>query len=160
VAYTVADIIKATGVKRRTVQFWADKGIIRPTKATQEGGHGVHRSFTRDEMIIACLIHPVSLGWRGDQTRSLGELKELATALRHLLKKSVTRDDFDDAIAGKGQFYLILMWIFGGGIETAVQNAQTKDRLSFPGVLGRFKDNSGRGEVLYLNEWLRPLSDM
>ena len=104
-AYTVADIIKATGAKRRTVQFWADKGIIRPTRATQEGGHGVHRSFTRDELIIACLIHPVSLGWRGDQTRSLGEMKELATALRHLLKQSVTRDDFDDATAGKGQFY-------------------------------------------------------
>ncbi len=71
VTYTVADVIKATGLKRRTVQFWADKGVIHATKATRGGGHGVHRSFTRDELIIACIIHPLSLGWRCDQTRSL-----------------------------------------------------------------------------------------
>jgi hypothetical protein len=153
--YTVADVIKATGLKRRTVQFWADKEVIHATKATQEGGSGVYRSFTRNEVIIACLIHPLSLGWRRDQTRSLGELKELARSLRHLLR---FREDFDAAIAGNGQFYFILTWEFGGGIETWVGDA--KYHKSFPGVMGRLEEHSGRSEVLYLNEWLRPLRDM
>ena len=156
--YTVADVIKATGLKRRTVQFWADKEVIHATKGTQEGGSGVHRSFTRNELIIACLIHPLSLGWRRDQTRSLGELKELARALRNLLRLAVTREDFDAAVAGNGQFYLILTWVFGGGIETWVGDA--KDHNSFPGVMGRLEELSGRSEVLYLNNWLKPLREM
>src|SRR5262249_11177957 len=147
VTYTVADVIEATGLKRRTVQFWADKGVIQATSATQEGGQGVHRSFTRNELVIACLLHPLSLGWPKDQTRSLGELKEVAKTLRHLVRASVTRDDFNGAIAGKGRFYLILTWIFGGGIETWVGDA--KDHNSFPGVMERLKELSGRSEVLY-----------
>jgi hypothetical protein len=153
-------VIRATGLKRRTVQFWADKGVIQATGATQEGGHGVHRSFTRNELVIACLLHPLSLGWHRDQTRSLGELKELAKTLRHLLRVSVTRDDFDDAIAGEGRFYLILTWIFGGGIVTAIENAKGKGNPSFPGVIGYLEKESGRTEVLYLNEWLQPLRTM
>src|SRR3974377_1697488 len=88
--YSVADVIEATGLKRRTIQFLADKGVIQATRATQEGGSGVHRSFTRNEVIIACLMHPFSLGWHGDQTRSLSELRELAKTLRHLLRHRVT----------------------------------------------------------------------
>jgi DNA-binding transcriptional MerR regulator len=160
VGYTVSDVIKATGLKRRTVQFWADEEVIQATKATQEGGQGVHRSFTRNELIVACLIHPLSLGWHRDQTRSLGELNELARALRHLLKTSVTRDDFDSAIAGKGRFYLILTWVFGGGIVTAVENASRKEKPSFPGVIGHLETEPGRCEILYLNEWLEPLRSM
>jgi DNA-binding transcriptional MerR regulator len=160
VTYTVADVIKATGLKRRTIQFWADNGVIQATRATQEGGHGVHRSFMRSEVIIACLIHPVSLGWRGDQTLSLGEIKEFASAIRHLLRKSVTREDFDNAIADRGTFYLILTWVFGGGIETDIQMVDGKGQLSFRGVVGQLERQSGRSEVLYLNEWLSPLHDM
>jgi DNA-binding transcriptional MerR regulator len=161
VTYSVADVIKATGMKRRTIQFWADKGVIHATRPTQEGGSGVHRSFTRSEVIIACLIHPVSLGWRGDQTRSLGEIKEFASALRHLLRDPVIRrEEFDNAIADRGKFYLILTWVFGGGIETAIQMVDGKQKFWFPGVIDRLEEQSGRSEVLYLNEWLRPLRDM
>ena len=120
----------------------------------------MHRSFTRSEVIIACLIHPVSLGWRGDQTRSLGEIREFASALRPLLRKSFTSEDFDNAIADRGKFYLILTWVFGGGIETAIEMVDGKQKLWFPEVIGRLEEQSGRSEVLYLNEWLRPLRDM
>jgi hypothetical protein len=158
--YTVADLIEATRAPRRTVQFWADKRVIEATKATQEGGQGVHRLFTRKEAIIACLVRPVSLGWQGDQTRSLSELIKFAETIRRLLKRPVTSEEFDSAIAGNGEFYLILTWVFGGGIETAIENAAGSAKLFFPGVMGRLKEQSGRSEVLYLNEWLRPLRDM
>jgi hypothetical protein len=155
--YTVADVIKATGLKRRTVQFWADKGVIQATRATQEGGHGIHRSFNRTELIIACLLHPFSLGWHRNQTRSLGELKELSRMLRDLLRTPADRDEFERAVSGKGQFYLVLTWIFGGGIETWIGDAKEKDKLFFPGVMAQLEKHSGRSEVLYLNEWLQPL---
>src|SRR5262249_12852881 len=136
------------------------RGVIQATSATQEGGQGVYRSFTRSELVIACLLHPLSLGWHHDQTRSLGELKELAKRLRLLLRAPVTRGDFDSAIAGEGRFYLIMNWIFGGGIVTAIENAEGKGSLSFPGVIGHLEKESGRIEVLYLNEWLQPLRSM
>jgi DNA-binding transcriptional MerR regulator len=158
-SYTVADIIKATGLKRRTVQFWADRGVINATRATQSSGQGVHRSFTRNELIIACVLHPLSLGWRGDQTRSLGELIELAKILRTLLRTPVTHRDFDEAISSDDDVYLIVTWIFGGGIETAIQNTRQQDKV-FPGVIGQLAEQSGRSEVLYLNEWLQPLREM
>jgi len=165
--YTVADVIKATGLKRRTVQFWADKGVIQATRATQEGGSGVHRSFTRNEVIIACLMHPFSLGWHGDQTRSLSELREMAKTLRHLLRSRVTAEDLEAAIKGQGSFYLVFFWRFGQtpgsgkptSIETWLEDVQ-KGKLAFPGIFGTLEEWSGRAEVLYLNEWLQPLSGM
>jgi hypothetical protein len=159
VTYTVADVIKATGLRRRTVQFWADKRVIHATKATQSGGHGVHRSFTRDELIISCIIHPLSLGWRRNQTRSLGELIELAKIIRIFLRTPPIRRDLEDAIAGEDEFYLIITWIFGGRIVTSIQDTRSKNKV-FPGVMGQLEDESGRSEVLYLNEWLQPLRDM
>jgi DNA-binding transcriptional MerR regulator len=163
--YTVADVINATGLKRRTVQFWADKGVIQATRATQEGGSGVHRLFTRNEVIIACLMHPFSLGWHGDQTRSLSELRELAKTLRHLLRS--VAEDFEAAINGQGSFYLVFFWRFGQtpgsghptSIETWMEDVQ-KAKLIFPGIFGTLEDWSGRAEVLYVNEWLQPLRNM
>jgi DNA-binding transcriptional MerR regulator len=163
--YSVADVIEATGLKRRTIQFWADKGVIQATRATQEGGSGVHRSFTRNEVIIACLMHPFSLGWHGDQTRSLSELREVAKTLRHLLRAFA--EDFEAAIKAQGSFYLVLFWRFGQtpgsgqptSIDTWLEDVQ-KGKPFFPGIFGTLEKWSGRAEVLYLNEWLQPLSSM
>jgi hypothetical protein len=161
-AYTVADIIKATGAKRRTVQFWADREIIRATKATQEGGPGVHRSFTRDELIIACLIHPLSLGWREDQTRSVGELIQVASSIRMQLKHDFSREDFERAIAGDGKFYLVITWLFGARSppEYWVAEVPPKGQLFFPAAMATLEQHPGRCEVLYLNDWLRLLRNM
>jgi hypothetical protein len=35
-----------------------------------------------------------------------------------------------------------------------------KQKFWFPGVIGRLEEQSGRTEVLYLNQWLRPLRSM
>ena len=159
-AYTVATLIRLTGAKRRTVQFWADQGLIHATKATQEQGPGVHRTFTRGEAIIACLIHPFSLGWRGDQSRSISELREIANTIRRLLKPPVTRADFERAIIGDGQIYLVLTWVFGGGIEINMPNFGEVKSYDFQATFSTLEKTPGRGEVLYLNEWLKPLRDV
>jgi DNA-binding transcriptional MerR regulator len=165
VSYTVADVINATGLKRRTVQFWADRGVIRATKATQEGGSGVHRSFTRNELIVACILHPIALGWQGDQTRTLSELTQVANHIRLLVKAPVACDDFEQAIAGTGQFYLILTWIFGDeikvtSVETAMPNLREAKSYDFRAMFQTLEQTPGRSEVLYLNEWLRPLREV
>jgi hypothetical protein len=165
--YTVADLIEATGAPRRTVQFWADKRVIEATRATQEGGHGVHRAFVRTEAIIACLIRAISMGWHGDQTRSVGELREVAKQLRVLLRHRVTAEDFESAIKGQGSFYLVLFWRFGEkprsgqptSIETYVAEVH-RAKFDFPGIFKTLETKLGRSEVLYLNEWLRPLRVM
>ena len=55
--YTLADLTRITGAKRRTVQLWAEGGVIRALPGTGHGGKGTHRKFSREETMIACIIH-------------------------------------------------------------------------------------------------------
>lgn len=154
----MADLIKATKVSPRTIKFWVDQGLIRATKASEGGGHGVHRQFTRNELILACLLLPLSIGWRGDQTRALSELKELAKQVRFVI--ATEQECIERAIAGRRPYYLFLTWIFGGGISSWVTPTHYVKELCFPGVIGELEENPGRAEVLYLNQWLSPLRNM
>jgi hypothetical protein len=158
VTYTVADLIKATDAKPRTIKFWVDRGLIRATKASEGGGHGVHRQFTRNELILACLLYPLAMGWRGDQTRTISELVELAKSIRVAIHAE--RDVFERAVSGREHFYLVLIWIFGGQIQTWVTPTHKARRLYFPGVVAELETHPGRAEALYLNGWLQPLRKM
>jgi len=154
----VADLIKATNASPRTIKFWVDQGLIRATKASEGGGHGVHRQFTRNELILACLLLPLSIGWRGDQTRTLSELKELAKEVRFVI--AIEQECIEKAIEGRRPYYLVLTWIFEGGISSWVTPTHYAKELYFPGVIGELEENPGRAEVLYLNQWLSPLRNM
>src|SRR5450759_746904 len=57
VNYSLADLVLVTGAKRRSVQVWAEGGVIRADRATERAGTGRHRQFGRHEAIIACVIH-------------------------------------------------------------------------------------------------------
>ncbi|TIM10974.1 MAG: hypothetical protein E5Y67_25370 [Mesorhizobium sp.] len=57
VALTLAEVTKLTGAKRRTVQLWAEAGVLIAEHATDRAGTGVHRRFSKDEAIVACLVH-------------------------------------------------------------------------------------------------------
>jgi hypothetical protein len=61
VDYALADLAQVTGAKRRSLQLWADAGVIRAEKSTDRGGSGTHRRFSRDEAIIACIVHGFAL---------------------------------------------------------------------------------------------------
>jgi DNA-binding transcriptional MerR regulator len=156
--YTVADLIKATETNPRTIKFWVDHGLIRATKASEGGGHGVHRQFTRNELILACLLLPLSIGWRGDQTRTLSELKAIAEQLRLVI--AVEKECIEKAIEGRKPYYLVLTWIFGGEINSWVTPTHHVKEMYFPGVIGDLEERPGRAEVLYLNQWLRPVRNM
>jgi hypothetical protein len=159
VTYTVADLIKATDANPRTIKYWVDRGLIRATKASEGGGHGIYRQFTRNELILACLLLPLAMGRRGNQTRTISELEELAKQIRLTIR--IEEDVFEEAVAGKEHHYLILTWIFGGEIQSWVTPpAGVAKQLYFPGVVAYLQTNPGRAEVLYLNGWLQPLRNM
>jgi hypothetical protein len=80
--YSLADLVEITGAKPRSLQVWAERGVIIPIKNTAGAGTGVHRLFSRTEAIIACIIHPFSM-----RQMAVGELLNLSAAIRHHYSK-------------------------------------------------------------------------
>src|SRR5271157_1387816 len=74
---TLADIVKATGAKPRTVQLWADAGVIVPEPGSDREGSGRHRQFSKREAAIACIIAPFAV-----EKVAIGGLKAIAFGLR------------------------------------------------------------------------------
>jgi hypothetical protein len=58
VDYTASQVAKLVDAKLRTIQLWADFGILEPVGATQGAGTGVHRRFTITEVRVAALLMP------------------------------------------------------------------------------------------------------
>jgi hypothetical protein len=75
--YSLADLVVFTGAKPRTLQIWAERGVIQPIKRTSGAGTGVHRRFSRSEAIVACVIHPFAL-----RQISIGELLSISEIVR------------------------------------------------------------------------------
>lgn len=78
--YTLADIVRRTGAKRRSVQLWADAGVIRALEETQHGGSGVHRLFGDQELEIAALVSALA-----EMAISIGALKFIADHIRQAM---------------------------------------------------------------------------
>jgi hypothetical protein len=110
--YSLADLVEITGAKRRSLQIWADRGVIQPIKSTINAGTGVHRLFSRTEAIIACIIHPFAL-----RQIAVGELHQIAAIVRSALvhrdaewdRKSLA-EVLEEMIAGdlKGDLMLVV----------------------------------------------------
>jgi DNA-binding transcriptional MerR regulator len=155
-SYSVSDVARATGLKTRTIQFWADKGVMRASAVTTDAGKGTHRSFSADELIVACLVHPMSLGLKGNQVRSIGELKEISKTLRSLVKGPATKDYFEQVIAGNDTCFLTLIWIVGHGLQTFIQSKK-EGNSEIAKILGDLEKAPGRAETICLNRWIQGL---
>jgi hypothetical protein len=81
--YTLADLTRITGAKRRTVQLWAEAGVIRARPATERGGTGVHRQFSIEEAFIACVMTAFV-----ELRMGIGTLLKLSKLLRGTLKET------------------------------------------------------------------------
>jgi hypothetical protein len=105
--YSLADVVKMSGGKRRSVQLWAEAGAIRAFSRTDKRGTGTHRRFSRDEVIIACCINGLARRQVG-----IGELIRIGRGLRKFLNAGNSRKDVEDAISGKGTwaYYLFIIW--------------------------------------------------
>ena len=78
--YSLADVVRMSGGKRRSVQLWAEAGAIRAFSRTDKRGTGTHRRFSRDEVIIACCLNGLARRQVG-----IGELVRIGRGLRKFL---------------------------------------------------------------------------
>lgn len=94
-SYSLGDLRKITGAKHRSLQVWADKGVLQAERQTDRAGTGVHRQFSRREAMIACIIHPFA-----ERQIAIDELGKIAELLRASL---LTQPHlFEAAIHGEG----------------------------------------------------------
>jgi hypothetical protein len=112
--YTLADLARVTGAKRRSLQLWADAGVIVPEKSTNRGGSGTHRQFSRREAIIACIIHPFAM-----RQMAIGELLNLSERIRK--SYDLLPDPYEAAVRGrKHTLFFVDTWYEKGKMQQSV----------------------------------------
>ena len=102
--FTVSEIARFIGEKPRTVQFWAEVGVLRPIEESFRKGKGVHRRFSRVEIDYANVAHLLSA-----TNSPIGEIESVLHKIRNLSVNSTIdsiKKDFDsiqnDIKNGKG----------------------------------------------------------
>ena len=108
--YSLADAVRISGGKRRSVQLWAEAAAIRAHSATDKRGTGTHRRFSRDEVIIACCLNGLARRQVG-----IGELIRVGRGLRGFLNRGNSRIRIEEIIEAKGwepswDEYLVIIW--------------------------------------------------
>jgi hypothetical protein len=78
--HSLADITRITGAKRRTLQLWAEAGVLLADETTERAGTGTHRQFDEKEAALATIL---------TQLRPLripvGPLLEISSCIRKML---------------------------------------------------------------------------
>jgi hypothetical protein len=105
--YSLADVVRMSGGKRRSVQLWAEAGAIRAFSRTDKRGTGTHRRFSRDEVIIACCLNGLARRQVG-----VGELLRIGKGIRKFLNSGNSRRQVEHAISTKEAwgYYLVIIW--------------------------------------------------
>ena len=108
--YTLADLERVTGAKRRSLQLWADAGVIQAEQGTNRAGTGRHRLFSREQAIVACIIRGFA-----ERQMAIGELLAIAEKIRELFRSNVrVLPNVESVIKGeKDQMLILETWIEG-----------------------------------------------
>ena len=125
--YSLADVAKITAAKRRSIQLWADAGVIRAEAATDRAGTGTHRSFPRDEVIVGCIIAACAL-----DGIPIGKLMKISDLIRHYMFANKLHaaqpygqggDFIEELVQDRAKAILVYdqvtLWISGVGEEFA-----------------------------------------
>jgi hypothetical protein len=122
--YTLADLAHITGAKRRSLQLWADARAIVAELPTDHAGTGVHRRFSRDEAIIACILSAFA-----SHQISIGGLVQIAKSVRTYLNVSGTRKlVIEPAIAGDDKWMLVYeSWNGGSKVHASPEHPDLKN---------------------------------
>jgi MerR HTH family regulatory protein len=115
--YSLAHLAVMTGLKPRTVQVWAEAGAIKPSDDTDRQGTGMHRRFSFEEAIIACILAPLSM-----LKMSIGTLLQVAANVRNI-KTSLPKHA--DVMNNDVPHVLVIRWFNleedGGGIMCTIR---------------------------------------
>jgi len=170
-SYTLADLARVTGAKRRSLQLWADADLIVAEKGTNRAGTGTHRLFSRQEAIIACITHAFAL-----HQIAIGELLRIAAALRvwiqfdFMFTGDKPKDIIEEAIKGEGSAVLVYeSWRgrskgprlsartsqpIAAGDEAGVQHAISIFRRDRELKFLHLRKQEGFSSVIYLRNYL------
>ncbi len=158
--YSLADLTRLTGAKRRSVQLWAEAGVILADPGTDRAGTGTHRKFSRQEAVIALVINPLA-----KLHISIGDLLKVADSVRRLF----TGDDDDgwwadieECIQGKLALNLIIansalearVSVLAHEVDEADENKWSRVGKA---ILETEKEVGGLGIVIPLTTHLRVL---
>ncbi|CAO3453941.1 hypothetical protein [Azospirillum argentinense] len=98
--YTVSELAEFIGEKPRTIQFWADVGVIKPSSASSRKGKGVHRQFSVAEAEYAIIAHSLNV-----VNSPIGEIERVIDVIRSFKEVpssaliAVMRDKFEDIVS-------------------------------------------------------------
>lgn len=157
--YTLADLAKLTGLKPRTLQLWAEGGVLRVDEV--HGGSGRYRRYGRREAIIACLMVPFH---RLQMT--IGQLVLISADIRAVLTGGgdgqVTWEDIEDCVAGIRRVRMIVHALEKGhGISFHVEDQGDKAKNSMAAVgalVTQYEDEPAAISLtLLVNQHVKPL---
>src|SRR5277367_2644721 len=100
--YALADLVRFTGAKRRAVQLWAEGGAIVAEPDTEHAGAGVHRVFSQDEVVVACVVAAFA-----QDSAPIGFLIRAGKDIRGLLSRPHSKNDVYKAVIDVERRFLI-----------------------------------------------------
>lgn len=161
---TLSEIASATGAKPRTVQLWADAGVIVAEPGTDREGSGRHREFGKGEVIIACIVAPFAV-----DKMAIGGLLNIARTIRHVHPKANIKE-FDRAIEGIGSSFMVILLRHFDPAKVTMYSGQLSPMIR---IIEGAASNQGLAEfmaettidfpmvkILSLNSVLKPLKAM
>lgn len=152
--FTLSDLEKLSGAKRRSIQLWAERGAIIAEPGTEGANTGTHRQFSKTEAMIACLLHPFAL-----RQMSIGELVKVGDALRNFLANKRARADIEIAMLRPDTplYLMVNMSIKGRGGRAALvslgPNVTADD--AFAAVVNGLDKPESMTHVIKVNTYLR-----
>lgn len=146
--YTLADLTRITGAKRRSVQLWAEAGVIRAKRDTERRGTGTHRRFSRDEAIIACIVHAFA-----KQQMSIGTLLMISKVVR--LWMGNASGQVESAIGSTRNWFMVYQSDDTGPSIQIMDQRASDQFVSFPA--GEILKKGGFAAVILLNDCLAGL---
>jgi hypothetical protein len=138
--YTLADLVRLTRAKRRSVQLWAESGALVAEPETERAGAGVHRAFSRDEAIVACVVAAFAL-----DAFPIGKLIHIGASIRDLLKKKEFRGDVLQAVNNERPTFLYYDQKLSPTIIAPFVEQFGKH------LLGEMNDENVKANIVYLN---------
>ena len=135
--YTLADLTRFTGAKRRSAQLWAEGGVLIAEQQSNCQGTGTHRLFSRDEVIVACVVAAFAL-----DSFPIGRLIQIAQSVRTVLQNQKDRDLVSQAIYDTDRVYLAYD-------QTGRPTFFSKMPLEF--LLDEMNDSNVKSNIVFLN---------
>jgi hypothetical protein len=123
--YTLAQLTRLCGAKRRQVQIMAEAGALKADPITERGGSGIHRKFGQREAIIACILGKVT-----EYGITIGTLITIADGIRKgYLNADTPSKSIYEAMEGRMLAFLvippagqIILWSEGvGSLENTLE---------------------------------------